>query len=84
VPAIDEPPAGEFVGLRVGQPEAEDPGEQWRRWEEGELLVFDDSFDQCDPALCSAGCLLPSNLCGRVFAGALLRTETVARLWLSQ
>ena len=46
MPAIDEPPAGEFVGLRVGQPEAEDPGEQWRRWEEGELLVFDDSFDQ--------------------------------------
>ena len=66
MPAIDEPPTGEFVGLRVGQPEAEGTGEQWRRWEEGELLVFDDSFDQCDQALCSAGCCGP-----RIFARLL-------------
>ena len=43
VPEIDESAQGSGVGLRVGPPQGE--GEAWRRWEEGEVLIFDDSFE---------------------------------------
>ena len=45
VPEIEEPVvAGERVGLRVGE-ELGDDGDAWRQWEEGHLLIFDDSFE---------------------------------------
>ena len=43
VPEIDEPEEGERVGLRVGHPQNEDSA--WRTWEEGEVIIFDDSFE---------------------------------------
>lgn len=43
VPEIDEPEQGSRAGLRVGHPQEE--GEAWRRWEEGQVLIFDDSFE---------------------------------------
>ena len=47
VPEIDEPKQGERVGLRVGNPLEDGSAETdgWRMWEEGEVLIFDDSFE---------------------------------------
>ena len=41
VPEIDEPKQGSNVGLRVGHPR----DESWQMWEEGQVLIFDDSFE---------------------------------------
>ena len=49
VPEIEEPSVDEPVGLRVGERVGEPGGEaaaaEWRRWEEGQVLIFDDSFE---------------------------------------
>jgi hypothetical protein len=43
VPSVAGLPAGE-AGLRIGPP-GEDGEFEWRVWEEGKLMIFDDSFE---------------------------------------
>lgn len=51
IPETDEPKQGERFGLRVGRTLKEESievggeGDAWRMWEEGEVLIFDDSFE---------------------------------------
>ena len=44
VPSVDGLPVG-AAGLRIGGPPGEDGEFEWRVWKEGELMIFDDSFE---------------------------------------